>query len=175
MTQEWYIIHTYSGFENRVVESLKNRIQAFGLSDFFGEIMIPTENVVEMRQGKKHISSKKFFPGYVLVQMDLRDETLQVVRNTPKVTGFLGGDRPEPLTRDEIDRILGQMSEAKQTLKPKFHYESGEKVKIIDGPFASFQGVVDATNQERNTLTVMVTIFGRATPVELNYLQVEKA
>ncbi|MEJ2421682.1 MAG: transcription termination/antitermination NusG family protein [Acidobacteriota bacterium] len=142
--KKWYIIHTYSGFENRVKESLQNRIEAFGLQDYFGEIMIPTESVVEVKDGKKRVSTKKFFPGYVLVQMVMCDEASQIVRNTPKVTGF-------------VDT-----------------FEIGEKVKIIDGPFASFQGVVESVNNDRQTLTVMVTIFGRSTPVELNYLQVEK-
>ncbi len=167
----WYIVHTYSGFENRVKESLLNRIQAFGLQDLFGEVMIPTENVVEIRNGKKHVSSKKFFPGYVLVQMVMNDETKQVVVNTPKVTGFVSG---EALSPEEMDRILGHMTQATEAPKPKYTFEPGEKVKIIEGPFASFQGVVDKVNADHSTLTVLVTIFGRSTPVELNFLQVEK-
>ncbi|MGC8762772.1 MAG: transcription termination/antitermination protein NusG [Acidobacteriota bacterium] len=167
----WYIVHTYSGFENRVKESLLNRIEAFGLKDLFGEVMIPTENVVEIRNGKKHVSSKKFFPGYVLVQMVMNDETKQVVVNTPKVTGFVSG---EALSPEEMDRILGHMTQATEAPKPKYTFEPGEKVKIIEGPFASFQGVVDKVNADHSTLTVLVTIFGRSTPVELNFLQVEK-
>lgn len=167
----WYIVHTYSGFENRVKESLLNRIEAFGLRDLFGEVMIPTENVVEIRNGKKHVSSKKFFPGYVLVQMVMNDETKQVVVNTPKVTGFVSG---EALCPEEMDRILGHMTQATEAPKPKYTFEPGEKVKIIEGPFASFQGVVDKVNADHSTLTVLVTIFGRSTPVELNFLQVEK-
>jgi len=167
----WYIVHTYSGFENRVKESLLNRIEAFGLKDYFGEVMIPTENVVEIRNGKKHVSSKKFFPGYVLVQMVMNDETKQVVVNTPKVTGFVSG---EALSPEEMDRILGHMTQATEAPKPKYTFEPGEKVKIIEGPFASFQGVMDKVNADHSTLTVLVTIFGRSTPVELNFLQVEK-
>ncbi len=169
--KHWYIIHSYSGFENRVRESLVNRIEAFGLKELFGEVMIPTENVVEVRNGKKRVSTKKFFPGYVLVQMVMTDETQQVVLNTPKVTGFVS---TEALTPEEMDRILGHMTRATEAPKPKYTFESGEKVKIIEGPFASFQGVVDQVNTDRSTLTVLVTIFGRSTPVELNFLQVEK-
>ncbi|MEW5765859.1 MAG: transcription termination/antitermination protein NusG [Acidobacteriota bacterium] len=168
---QWYIIHTYSGFENRVKESLLNRIEAFGLKDLFGEVMIPTENVVEIRNGKKHVSTKKFFPGYVLVQMLMTDEAHQVVVNTPKVTGFVSS---EALSPDEMDRVLGHMTKATEAPKPKYTFEPGEKVKIIEGPFASFQGVVDKVNADHATLTVLVTIFGRSTPVELNFLQVEK-
>jgi len=168
---QWYIIHTYSGYENRVKESLKNRIEAFAMQDEFGEIMIPTESVVEVKDGKKHVSTKKFFPGYVLVQMRMTDETSQIVRNTPKVTGFVGAEALRP---DEMDRILGHVNRTTQAPKPKHSFQPSEKVKIIEGPFASFQGVVDSVNPERSTLTVMVTIFGRSTPVELNFLQVEK-
>lgn len=169
--KQWYIIHSYSGFENRVKESLLNRIEAFGLGEFFGEVMIPTENVVEVRNGKKRVSTKKFFPGYVLVQMFMNDETQQVVLNTPKVTGFVS---TEALRLEEMDRIVGHMTRATEAPKPKYTFESGEKVKIIEGPFSSFQGVVDQVNQDRSTLSVLVTIFGRSTPVELNFLQVEK-
>jgi transcriptional antiterminator NusG len=169
--KQWYIIHSYSGFENRVKESLLNRIEAFGLQDLFGDVMIPTENVVEVRNGKKRVSTKKFFPGYVLVQMFMTDETQQVVLNTPKVTGFVS---TEALRPEEMDRILGHMTRATEAPKPKYTFESGEKVKIIEGPFSSFQGVVDQVNSDRSTLTVLVTIFGRSTPVELNFLQVEK-
>jgi len=169
--KQWYIIHSYSGFENRVKESLLNRIEAFGLQELFGDVMIPTENVVEVRNGKKRVSTKKFFPGYVLVQMFMTDETQQVVLNTPKVTGFVS---TEALRAEEMDRILGHMTRATEAPKPKYTFESGEKVKIIEGPFSSFQGVVDQVNSDRSTLTVLVTIFGRSTPVELNFLQVEK-
>jgi len=168
---QWYIIHTYSGFEQRVKESLHNRIEAFGLNESFGEIMIPTESVVEVKDGKKRVSTKKFFPGYVLVQMIMNDDTHQLVRNTPKVTGFIGQEALKP---EEVDRILSHMTKSTETPKPKFTFDVGEKVKINDGPFSSFQGVVEAVNYDKGTLTVMVTIFGRSTPVELNFLQVEK-
>lgn len=169
--KKWYIVQTYSGFENRVKESLTNRIEAFGFSDYFGEIMIPTENVVDVKDGKKRVSKKKFFPGYVLIEMVLTDETNQIVVNTPKVSGFIGS---EALSPEEMDRILGHMTKTTKAPKPKYTFEVGEKVKIIEGPFASFFGVVDLVNVDHSTLTVLVTIFGRSTPVELNFLQVEK-
>ena len=169
--KKWYIVQTYSGFENRVKESLVNRVEAFGFSDYFGEIMIPTENVVDVKDGKKRVSKKKFFPGYVLIEMVLTDETNQIVVNTPKVSGFIGS---EALSPEEMDRILGHMTKTTKAPKPKYTFEVGEKVKIIEGPFASFLGVVDKANVDHSTLTVLVTIFGRSTPVELNFLQVEK-
>lgn len=169
--KKWYIIHTYSGFEHRVKESLINRIQAYNMQEYFGDIMVPTENVVEMKEGKKRVTSKKFFPGYVLVQMVMNEETKQLVRNTPKVTGFVGN---EPLSPEEVDRIMSHITKASEQPKPKVVFEEGEKVKIIEGPFASFQGVISSINSDKGTLTVMVTIFGRSTPVELNFLQVEK-
>lgn len=168
---QWYIIHTYSGFEQRVKESLHNRIQAFGMQDLFGEIMIPTENIVEIKDGKKRVSTKKFFPGYVLIQMVMNDETKLLVKNTPKVTGFIG---QEAMSAEEIDRIMNHITKSSESPKPKIVFDVGEKVKITDGPFASFQGVVETVNLDKGTLTVMVTIFGRSTPVELNFLQVEK-
>lgn len=168
---QWYIIHTYSGFEQRVRESLLNRIEAFGMKELFGEVLIPTENIVEIKEGKRRVSSKKFFPGYVLVQMVMNDETMQLVKNTPKVTGFIG---QEPMSAEEVDRIMSHMTKSSESPKPKVVFEVGEKVKINDGPFASFQGVVESINFDKGTLTVMVTIFGRSTPVELNFLQVEK-
>lgn len=168
---QWYIIHTYSGFEQRVKESLLNRIQAYGMQELFGEIMIPTENIVEIKDGKKRVSSKKFFPGYVLVQMIMSDETKQLVKNTPKVTGFIG---QEAISTEEVDRIMSHMTKSTESPKPKIVFTEGEKVKITDGPFASFQGIVESINLDKGTLTVMVTIFGRSTPVELNFLQVEK-
>jgi transcriptional antiterminator NusG len=168
---QWYIVHTYSGFEQRVRDSLLNRIEAYGMKEFFGEILIPIENVVEIKEGKKRVSSKKFFPGYVLVQMVMSEETKQLVKNTPKVTGFVG---EEAMSAEEVDRILSNMSKSTEAPKPKVTFDVGEKVKITDGPFASFQGVVESINTDKGTLTVMVTIFGRSTPVELNFLQVEK-
>jgi len=174
-TKEWYIVHTYSGFEKKVSESLQQRVQAYGLQDEIGEVLIPTEDVVEMRAGKKAVSSKRFFPGYILVEMIMTDNAWHVVKNTPKVTGFVGaGSKPIPLTREEVDHILNQVTEAAEKPKPKYSFDRGDQVRINEGPFTSFNGVVDDVNIDRNTLKVMVTIFGRATPVELDFLQVEK-
>src|SRR5205823_1675720 len=174
-TKQWYIVHTYSGFENKVKESLEQRVNAYGLQNEIGEILIPTEQVAEMRGGKKVVSSKRFFPGYILVEMHMSDHAWHVVKNTPKVTGFVGaGAKPTPLTREEVDQILNQVTEAAEKPKPKYSFEKGDQVRINEGPFTSFNGVVDEVNNERNTLKVMVTIFGRATPVELDFLQVEK-
>ena len=174
-TKQWYIVHTYSGFENKVKESLEQRVNAYGLQNEIGEILIPTEQVAEMRGGKKVVSSKRFFPGYILVEMHMSDHAWHVVKNTPKVTGFVGaGAKPTPLTREEVDQILNQVTEAAEKSKPKYSFEKGDQVRINEGPFTSFNGVVDEVNNERNTLKVMVTIFGRATPVELDFLQVEK-
>jgi len=175
MAKQWYIVHTYSGYEGKVRESLKQRVYALGMTDVIGEILIPTEDVVEMRSGEKIISKKKFFPGYVLINMEMSDNAWHVVKNTPKVTGFVGmGSKPTPLTQEEVDRIINQVSVAAEKPKPKFQFQRGEQVRIIDGPFSNFQGVVDEVNNDRATLKVMVTIFGRATPVELDFLKVEK-
>lgn len=175
MAKQWYIVHTYSGYESKVRESLKQRVDALGMSDIIGEILIPTEDVVEMRSGEKIISKKKFFPGYVLINMEMSDNAWHVVKNTPKVTGFVGtGPKPTPLTQEEVDRIINQVSVAAEKPKPKFQFQRGDQVRIIDGPFTNFQGVVDDVNNDRATLKVMVTIFGRATPVELDFLKVEK-
>src|SRR5262249_49466221 len=174
-TKQWYIVHTYSGFENKVKESLEQRVQAYGLQEEIGEILIPTEQVAEMRGGKKVVSSKRFFPGYILVEMHMSDHAWHVVKNTPKVTGFVGaGAKPTPLSREEVDQILNQVTEAAEKPKPKYTFEKGDQVRINEGPFTSFNGVVDEVNLDRNTLKVMVTIFGRSTPVELDFLQVEK-
>jgi transcriptional antiterminator NusG len=161
-TKQWYIVHTYSGFENKVKESLEQRVQAYGLQDEIGEILIPTEQVAEMRAG-------------ILVEMHMSDNAWHVVKNTPKVTGFVGaGAKPTPLSREEVDQILNQVTEAAEKPKPKYTFEKGDQVRINEGPFTSFNGVVDEVNLDRNTLKVMVTIFGRSTPVELDFLQVEK-
>jgi transcriptional antiterminator NusG len=174
-TRNWYIIHTYSGFEKRVAETLKSRIQASGLHEQFGEIMVPTEDVIEMRGGKKVVTPKLFYPGYVLVEMGMNDDTWHLVRSTPRVTGFVGsGQKPSPLTFEEVDRIVHRVEVAAEHPKPKLDFEKGESVKITDGPFKDFTGVVDEVNDDRSTLRVMVTIFGRATPVELDFYQVEK-
>ena len=171
----WYIVHTYSGFEERVKETLRQRADALGMGHAFGEIRIPMETVVELRAGKKKETQRKFFPGYILVEMEMSDEAWHVVKSTPKVTGFIGtGKNPTPLSQEEVDQILEQVVTAKEKPKPKYVFERGEPVKIIDGPFSNFTGVVEDVNLDRNTLKVMVTIFGRQTPVELDFLQVQK-
>ena len=171
----WYIIHTYSGFENKVKESLRTRADAFGYTDKIGEILIPTEDVVELRAGKKVTSKRLIYPGYVLVQVELNDELWHVVKNTPRVTGFVGGGtNPTPLTADEVNQILYRQATSAERPKPKMSFDRTETVKIIDGPFSNFTGKVDEINPDRNTVRVLVTIFGRATPVELDFLQVEK-
>ena len=173
--RKWYIVHTYSGFEKKVAESLQQRVQAYGLQGEIGEVLIPTEDVVELRGGRKVVTSKRFFPGYVLVEMHMSDHAWHVVKNTPKVTGFVGaGAKPTPLTKDEVDQILTQLKTAAEKPKPKYMFDKGEHVRINEGPFTSFNGVVDEVNLDKNTLKVMVTIFGRSTPVELDFLQVEK-
>lgn len=175
ITKQWYIVHTYSGFENKVSESLQQRVNAYGLEAEIGDVLIPTEDVVEMRGGKRVVSSKRFFPGYILVEMQMSDHAWHVVRNTPKVTGFVGaGSKPTPLTREEVDQILRQVTVAAEKPKPKYTFDKGDQVRINEGPFTSFNGVVDDVNLDKNTVKVMVTIFGRATPVELDFLQVEK-
>src|SRR4051794_31362331 len=173
--KNWYIIHTYSGFENKVAESLRSRGEAFGFADKIGQVLIPTEEVVELRNGKKVTSKRLLYPGYVLVQMEMNDELWHAVKNTPRVTGFVGGgNSPVPLTSDEVNSILYRQQTSAERPRPKLTFEKNENVRIIDGPFTNFSGKVDDVNSERNTLRVMVTIFGRATPVELDFLQVEK-
>jgi len=173
--KNWYIIHTYSGFEQKVADSLRSRSQAFGFADKIGQILIPTEEVVELRAGKKVTSKRLLYPGYVLVQMEMNDQLWHEVKNTPRVTGFVGGgNSPVPLTADEVNSILFRQATSAERPRPKMNFEKSETVRIIDGPFANFSGKVDEINPERNTLRVLVTIFGRATPVELDFLQVEK-
>jgi transcriptional antiterminator NusG len=175
MSKQWYVVHTYSGFERKVKESLEQRVQSMGLAELIEEVLIPIENVIEMKGGKKIITPKKFYPGYILVHMECTDQAWHVVRNTPKVTGFIGsGKQPTPIPEEEVDQIIHQMTAAAEKPKPKFQFGKGEAVRIIDGPFTNFQGEVDEVNEDRSTLKVMVTIFGRATPVELDFLQVEK-
>ncbi len=172
---DWYIIHTYSGFENKVRESLRTRADAFGYGDRVGEVLIPTEDVVELRAGKRVTTKRLLYPGYVLVQLDLDDELWHVVKNTPRVTGFVGGgQKPNPLSADEVNQILYRQTAAAERPRPKMTFERNDSVKIIDGPFANFTGTVEEVNEDRSTLKVMVTIFGRGTPVELEYFQVEK-
>ncbi|MFL6417576.1 MAG: transcription termination/antitermination protein NusG [Bryobacteraceae bacterium] len=173
--KHWYIIHAYSGFEQKVAESLKTRAQAFGFADRVGQVLIPTEEVVELRNGKKVTSKRLLYPGYVLVEMEMDDELWHAVKSTPRVTGFVGGGtKPVPLTADEVNAVLYRQASSAERPRPKMSFEKNETVKIIDGPFTNFSGKVDEVNLERNTLRVMVTIFGRSTPVELDFLQVEK-
>ena len=173
--KNWYIIHTYSGFENKVAESLRTRSEAFGFADKIGQVLIPTEEVVELRNGKKVTSKRLVYPGYVLVEMEMNDELWHAVKNTPRVTGFVGGgNAPVPLSADEVNQILYRQASSAERPRPKMTFEKNDSVRIIDGPFANFSGKVDEVNPERGTLRVMVTIFGRATPVELEFLQVEK-
>jgi len=173
--KNWYIIHAYSGFEQKVADSLRSRAQAFGFADRVGQILIPTEEVVELRAGKKVTSKRLLYPGYVLVEMEMDDELWHAVKSTPRVTGFVGGGtKPVPLTADEVNAVLYRQASSADRPRPKMTFEKNEAVKIIDGPFTNFSGKVDEVNTERNTLRVMVTIFGRSTPVELDFLQVEK-
>jgi len=173
--KSWYIIHTYSGFERKVRDSLRTRAEAFGFAEKLGEILIPEEEVVEMRAGKKVTSKRMLYPGYVIVQMEMSDEMRHYVKDTPRVTGFVGGGtEPVPLTPDEVNKILYRQATAADRPRPKLTFEKNETVRIVDGPFANFTGKVDEVNTDRSTLRVLVTIFGRATPVELDFLQVEK-
>jgi transcription termination/antitermination protein NusG len=172
---KWYIIHSYSGFERKVKESLESRIHAFGLEDKIGRVLIPTEAVTEVRGGKKYTVERMFYPGYVLVEMDMDDHVWHVVKSTPRVTGFVGtGQQPTPLSDEEIQHIVYRAGESKDKPKLKVKFEKNETVRITEGPFATFTGVVDEVNEDRETLKVMVTIFGRSTPVELEFKQVEK-
>ena len=173
--KKWFIIHTYSGFEQKVAESLRSRAQAFGFDDKIGQVLIPTEEVVELRGGKKVTSKRLVYPGYVLVEMEMNDELWHAVKATPRVTGFVGGgNMPVPLSADEVNQILYRQASSAERPRPKMTFEKNDTVRIVDGPFANFSGKVDEVNTERGTLRVMVTIFGRATPVELEFLQVEK-
>jgi transcription termination/antitermination protein NusG len=173
----WYVVHTYSGYENRAKKSLEERIRQFNLVGQFGEILIPTENVVELAKGgQKKTTKRKFFPGYMLVQMELNDDTWHLVKSTPKITGFVGSaTQPPSVPETEVRRLTRQIDEGTLKPKPKVKFEEGENVRVIDGPFQNFNGVVDAVNAEKARVRVLVSIFGRATPVELEFVQVEKA
>jgi len=172
---KWYVVHVYSGFENKVQKSLEDRIASSGCAEKFGEVIVPTEQVVELVKGKKKESSRKFYPGYILVQMELDDETWHVVANTAKVTGFLGGrNKPAPITDQEADKILERIEAGKLKPQPKYSFEVGDEVRVTEGPFATFSGLVETVNQEKGKLRVLVSIFGRSTPVELDFMQVAK-
>ena len=177
MTKRWYVVHAYSGYEKKVATALKERIELQSLQDNFGDVLVPTEEVVEMRGGQKQRSERKFFPGYVLVQMELNDDTWHLVKNTPRVMGFIGGkaDKPAPITEKEAQAILQRVDDSVEKPKPKTVFEPGEMVRVVDGPFNDFNGVVEDVNYEKNKLHVAVLIFGRSTPVELDFGQVEKA
>ena len=176
MALRWYIVHAYSNFEHKVKSSLEERIERMGLQDKFGEILVPTEEVVEMKEGQKRRSERKFFPGYVLVQMEMDDETWHLVKEVPKVLGFIGGssDRPAPITEKEANQILNRVQEGVDKPRPKVLFEPGEVARVIDGPFNDFSGIVEQVNYEKSRLQVAVQILGRSTPVELDFSQVEK-
>ncbi len=176
MAQRWYVINVYSGFENKVAESIRELAEQKGMGDLFEQILVPVEEVVEMRRGAKIKTERKFFPGYVLIKMEMTDESWHLVKNTAKMTGFLGGGgRPTPVSDAEVERILRQVQEGIERPKPSVTFEIGEQVRVCDGPFNSFNGLVEEVDEERARLKVAVSIFGRATPVELEYSQVEKA
>jgi transcriptional antiterminator NusG len=177
MSLRWYVVHAYSNFENKVKQSLEERIERESLQSYFGKILVPTEEVVEMRMGQQRKSDRKFFPGYVLVQMELTDQTWHLVKDTPKVLGFIGGvsDRPSPISDKEAEAILSRVEEGVNKPKPKFLFEAGEVIRIIDGPFKDFNGNIEEVNYEKSKLKVSVLIFGRSTPVELDFAQVEKS
>lgn len=175
MALKWYIVHVYSGFENKVKASLEERIAASSRPEKFGEVLVPTEEVVELVKGKRRTSARKFYPGYILVRLDLDDETWHIVNDTAKVTGFLGGrDKPAPLTDEEAERIINRMEAGKEKPQPKYSFDEGDEVRVIDGPFTNFNGTVEEVNQEKGKIKVLVSIFGRSTPVELDFVQVTK-
>ena len=176
MSKRWYVVHAYSGYEKKVASSLKERVALHSMEEKFGEILVPTEEVVEMKGGQKRKSERKFFPGYVLVEMELDDDTWHLVKDTPRVMGFIGGkaDKPSPITQKEADAILQRVHDSEEKPRPKTMFEPGEVVRVVDGPFNDFNGVVEEVNYEKSRLRVAVSIFGRSTPVELEFTQVEK-
>ena len=177
MAMRWYVVHAYSGFEKQVKRSLEDRIERAGMQDLFGQVLVPTEEVVEMKGGQKRRSDRKFFPGYVLVEMEMTDETWHLVKEVPKVLGFIGGtsDRPAPITEAEANQILQRVQEGVDKPRPKVLFEPGEMVRVVDGPFNDFNGVVEEVDYDKSRLKVAVLIFGRSTPVELEFHQVEKS
>lgn len=176
MAKRWYVVQAYSGFENQVKRSLEERIVRMDMQESFGQVLVPTEEVVEMRDGQKRRSERKFFPGYVLVEMEMNDDSWHMVKETPKVLGFIGGkaDKPAPITQKEVDTIMRRVEEGAEKPRPKVLFDAGEVVRVTDGPFKDFNGVVEEVNYEKNRLLVAVQIFGRSTPVELEFYQVEK-
>ena len=176
MAHQWYVVHTYSGYENKVRAALEERIKSYGVSHLFSDIFIPSERVVELVKGEKRTSSRKFFPGYIFVKMELNDETWHIIKNTPKVTGFIGDKQnPSPISEREVEEIIQQVNDGVLKPKPKFVFDKGDNVRVIDGPFANFNGVVDEVRPEKGKVRVLVSIFGRATPVELDFVQVVKS
>ena len=177
MALAWYVVHTYSGYENKAKLALEERIRSLGKDPWFGEILVPQEQVIEVRDGKKRTTTRKFFPGYMLVQMEYNNETYHIVKNTPKVTGFVGGGKNQPpqIPDEEIERITSQVAEGGEAPKPLLEFEKGEQLRVVDGPFAGFNGIVDEVRPDKGKLRVMVSIFGRSTPMELDFTQVEKA
>lgn len=175
MELKWYIVHTYSGFEHKVKSNLEERIKTLCQEEYFGEILVPTEHVIELKKGQKKTSSRKFYPGYILIQMILNEETWHIVRNTAKVTGFVGGAvKPSPISNEEAERIMRQMDEGISRPKPKYRFEEGDEVRVIDGPFNNFQGIVSEVKPDKEKLRVLISIFGRSTPVELEFIRVNK-
>jgi transcriptional antiterminator NusG len=175
MEKNWYVVHTYSGFEKKVKDAIEERVKSLGLQDRISKILIPTEEVIEIRGGEKKVSTKKFYPGYILIEMEMDDETWHLVKSTPKVTGFVGGGTsPVPLTTEELETIVKQIEVGATLPKVKIQFRRGENVRIIDGPFTNFTGIIDDINPEHGKLRVLVSIFGRETPVELDFLQVER-
>jgi transcriptional antiterminator NusG len=175
LAKNWYIVHTYSGFENKVKEALGERIKSHGLEEYFGRILVPMEKVVEMVKGQRRESSRKFYPGYILVEMEMNDQSWHLVKSTAKVTGFVGGTetKPTPITEEEAQRILDQMAEGAKAPKPKYSFREGDEVRVVDGPFSNFNGTVEEVYPEKGKLRVLISIFGRATPVELEFVQVQ--
>ena len=176
MAKKWYVVHAYSGFEKNVQKTLKERIEREGMQDYFGQILVPVEEVVDIKNGKRTLSERKFFPGYVLAEMEMTDDSWHLVKSTPRVTGFIGGtaNRPLPITQREVDSIMQQIQTGGEKPKPKVQFEVGQRIRVNEGPFADFNGVVDEVNYERNKLKVSEQIFGRETPVELEFMQGEK-